>query len=342
MKKPDLITADNPLEVILKQRVSSIYPVKHPLALISQIQRSGGTLLVQLFDGHPQLHVHHSELHIGHPNKYYWPDLDLNESPEDWFELLAEHIVLRHTQNGYNKASNPQYKNDTLPFVFLYDLQKAVFLKSVEENDIATQRDILDCYITSYFNAWLDYQGSYRPPGGIKFWTAFVARLSMNPDNCELFFRDYPDGRLISIIREPVSWYASARNHVHDVYNDVRYKDINEGIKLWKESTLSIIRNKQKYGDKVHIIDFAGLIENTEETIMKVTEFLGIKWYDKLLFPTFNSMPIRANTSFEVNSYGIIKEPLKRFKDVNTNEREYIETETVQLYKEVKKIISSK
>ncbi|MEJ2731377.1 MAG: hypothetical protein P8185_23185, partial [Deltaproteobacteria bacterium] len=33
-----------------------------PLALISQAQFSGGSLLSHLFDGHPQLHVHPHEL----------------------------------------------------------------------------------------------------------------------------------------------------------------------------------------------------------------------------------------------------------------------------------------
>ncbi len=33
-------------------------PVNQPVALISQAPRSGGTLLRNLFDGHPQCHVH--------------------------------------------------------------------------------------------------------------------------------------------------------------------------------------------------------------------------------------------------------------------------------------------
>ena len=39
-----------------------ISPVNSPLALISQIQRSGGSLLSQLFDGHPEIHAHPHEL----------------------------------------------------------------------------------------------------------------------------------------------------------------------------------------------------------------------------------------------------------------------------------------
>ena len=45
--------------------------------LISQVQRSGGTLLSQLFDGHPEVHAHPHELYIGKPKKWDWPPLDL-------------------------------------------------------------------------------------------------------------------------------------------------------------------------------------------------------------------------------------------------------------------------
>ena len=45
-------------------------PVNQPLLLISQVQRSGGTLLSQLFDGHPQVHAHPHELKIGYPEKW--------------------------------------------------------------------------------------------------------------------------------------------------------------------------------------------------------------------------------------------------------------------------------
>lgn len=46
-----------------------------PLILISQIQRSGGTLLSQLFDGHPELYSNPAEITWGYPTKYHFPNL---------------------------------------------------------------------------------------------------------------------------------------------------------------------------------------------------------------------------------------------------------------------------
>ena len=52
--------------------VKHVQPVTCPLVLISQIQRSGGSLLSQLFDGHPEVHAHPHELKIGYPKKDTW------------------------------------------------------------------------------------------------------------------------------------------------------------------------------------------------------------------------------------------------------------------------------
>ena len=75
-----------------------ISPVTSPIALISQVQRSGGSLLSQLFDGHPELHAHPHELKIGYPKKYMWPKIDLNEHPQRWLEMLFEDKVIEHSR----------------------------------------------------------------------------------------------------------------------------------------------------------------------------------------------------------------------------------------------------
>ena len=68
--------------------------------LVSQIERSGGTLLSRLFDGHPECHAHPRELEIGYPNKKrHWPPIDLAR-PENWFEMLHETHVGKYRRKG--------------------------------------------------------------------------------------------------------------------------------------------------------------------------------------------------------------------------------------------------
>src|SRR3954453_8310414 len=78
------------LERSLRPRRENVLPVDQPLALICQAQRSGGTLLAGLFDGHPQCHVHPQELRIGARHPHPWPRLKPHEDPEAWFSRLEE------------------------------------------------------------------------------------------------------------------------------------------------------------------------------------------------------------------------------------------------------------
>jgi hypothetical protein len=185
------------LKILNDVCLENIFPVTAPLALISQIQRSGGSLLSQLFDGHPELYAHPHELKIGYPKKKFWPKIDLDDAPRRWFEILFEDSVIRLFREGYKKESTSDI---TFPFIFLPRLQKKIFLKYLESIQSVNHRDVFDAYMTSYFGAWLNNQNI---GGSKKYTTAFTPRLSMIEENMETFFEIYPDGRLISIVRNP-------------------------------------------------------------------------------------------------------------------------------------------
>src|SRR5262245_48024972 len=91
--------------LINQARLAHFVPVREPLALVSQIARSGGTLLSQLFDGHPECHAHPHEIWIGHPSSRHWPELDLDR-PGDWFPMLYEKKTIKHVRRGYSKAGS--------------------------------------------------------------------------------------------------------------------------------------------------------------------------------------------------------------------------------------------
>jgi hypothetical protein len=315
------------LQTLYQACLEQIRPVTSPLALISQIQRSGGTLLSQLFDGHPELHAHPHELKIGYPTKYTWPKIDLNDNPNRWLETLFEYSILSHFKKGYKKEKK---RDDAFFFLFLPSVQREIFLDYVGSIDSLALRDVFDGYMTSYFGAWLNNQNSY---GQKRFITAFTARLAMNKDNMESFFEIYPDGRLISIIRDPKNWHPSAVRHKPRICRGIR-----DGVDLWKKSAQAMLRNKDRYGDRVCILTFEDLITKTKSVMNYLAEFLGVRFDDVLMIPTFNKYPIRANTSFEAEQNGIINSTLQRYKTLSRDELEYIENMTKDSYGEIQSL----
>ena len=318
------------LKSLSRSYLEHVSPIKSPLVMISQVQRSGGSLLSQLFDGHPEVHAHPHELKIGNPKKYIWPQIDLRDSPERWFEILFEDIVVRHLRHGYKKMEKYE---DTFLFIFLPSLQKEIFFKYFDSVKANTLRDVFDAYMTSYFGAWVNNQNVI---GQKKMITAFTPRLAHFQENMKSYFSIYPDGKLISIIRDPRNWFPSAVRHNLDKYGDIR-----QALNQWNESAQSMLWNKERYGDRVCIINFDDLVKRTEAVMHYLAEFLNIQFDDILLTPTFNKIPIKPNTSFNLEDPGIIVSVLDRYKTLKQEELEIVEEMTGKLYETVLGVVTS-
>lgn len=320
---------------VAETRLRHVVEVTEPLVLISQIQRSGGTLMAHLFDSHPQCHAHPAELHIGWPErKENWPPLDPSSDPAEWFQMLEEDATAVLFQRGYTKyargkelAYEDEDEYESYPFLLPPSLQREIFDRCVAKREIAAPRDILNAYMTSYFNAWLDNRNLH----GDKRWvTGFAARLGIGADNREQFFRDYPDGRLVSCVREPKSWFVSART-----YHRGRYGEVERSARLWEWSAKSMLEAKERHPGQVHIVRFEELVKDTPGTMRWLADALGIELTPSLTEPTFNGQPIRANSSFKVEKRGMMTGPESRAKLLEPEAGEYIDSELGRLYERV-------
>ena len=325
---------DEELAQIARLRAEHLVDVSEPLVLISQVQRSGGTLLGQLFDSHPQCHAHPGELHIGHPQgKENWPRLDPEADPDTWYGMLHDRSNEEMFFRGYAKNARGKRlhyageERQRYPLVLPPSVQRALFDRCAGAREIGRARDVLDCYLTSYFNAWLDNRNLL----GEKRWvTGFAPRLGVGEDNRRGFFADYPDGRLISCIREPKSWFVSART-----YHAGRYGDVERSMRLWAWSAQSMIDAKAEYGEQVWIVPFERLVTDTDAAMRELAAFLGLEWDPILAVPTFNGHPMKANSSFPVAEAGMLAAPAARRRDLEPEAGDYIDREVDGLYERV-------
>jgi hypothetical protein len=73
-----------------------------------------------------------------------------------------------------------------------------------------------------------------------------------------------------------------------------------------------MLRNKSRHGDRVIVLRFEDLIERTEETMRQLAADIRIPYQPTLVEPTVNGQPLFANSSFAVETTGIIAAPVDR------------------------------
>jgi len=118
-----------------------------------------------------------------------------------WFEKLSEarlgDLFLKGKRRVPLKGITTEEGETLLPFMLPPAFQRLLFLDEVGRRDrVGSEREVLDCYMTSLFNAWLDNQNLR---GVEKRWVvAFSPRRAWG-DGLDRFESIYPDGRLISI-----------------------------------------------------------------------------------------------------------------------------------------------
>ena len=314
----DAAAAEQEHATLLSAVVHRLVPVDQPLVLITQAPRSGGTLLMRLFDGHPACHAIPHELSTLLPTSLPLP----READRAW--KVLQNPMLEMWFVGGLRAGKGQLSGDSTRYRFLLPplLQRRVFDHVLGERKPGSDRDVLNGYLTSYFNAWLDY----RPGPAPRWVTGFEPAAILQPDRLRCFRELYPDGRLVSVVRDPASWAVSAARR------NARYADRRVAIATWREAVESALRLHGERPDGVAIVPFEALVRDTERTMKAVAEFLAIELTDDLLAPTFNGRVTKANSSFPVEGAGVIAGPLSRSEQLPAKDRTEIERKLGELH----------
>jgi hypothetical protein len=217
-------------------------------------------------------------------------------------------------------------------------LQRRIYDEQLLKIDDPTERDVMNAYLTSFFNAWLDNQNLYGRSRK-KWVTAFTPRViapgwtragrSPSMRKVERFRELYPDGRLVSVVRDPVSWYASARLWS----NRNEWGRVEEAIEIWCASVQQALTLFEQQGeDFIVLVSFQDLLKRTNETMNSLGKYLRIRPSRELHQPTFNGMPIRANSSFTAGPPRVSSAPLDRGDQVPADEAAYIRERAWDLF----------
>lgn len=178
---------------------------------------------------------------------------------------------------------------------------------------------------TAFFSAW----SNYLKTGKEIVITGFTPRVVMLEQSRRLFFEDYPDGKMICVIRDPESWYASTSRH------NKYHRELDFALDEWILSVNSALTVFKEYGaDKALLLSYSSLLTEPMAQMKRVSEFVGIDYSDILINPTFLGQPLRPNSSYAVDTIGINPKMLDHKERLETKTREIIKGKTAEVYSE--------
>ncbi len=299
-----------------------------PVIYISQLWRSGGTMLSQFFDGVPGVLAFPKELKFGVAK-------DELLCLDEWCDRPAEEVCRAFTRvNGvFGDAARGSYDKASgtpLPFRFDLGLFTYLFDRLWSEHPPRVGRDVAGIFFTAFFSAWQDRKPPALAPRYISGFGSFVALL---PQNVERFFRYYPDGYLLQIVREPVSWYRSvkAKPRKAPLATPAKERSVEGAIEIYRQQAATFPVNLRRYPGRCLLLDYDALVAEPGAQMARLCERFGLEYSDIAAKTTFNGHPIGPNTSFRGGK-------VAREDVLSAEEIARLEQEAVPIYEEARRL----
>ena len=285
--------------------VSRDVRVEQPMLLIAQMGRSGGTLLMRLFDAHPQCWV------VPHELSTLLPDHDLPLTAAAYDQLTPRSLYQwrkRGVRIGKGSLSGP--REHVRAFEMSPSHARALFAERVESHPPHGERELLDDYFSAYFSAWANGPEPRDP----RWLVGFEPGAIGDEARMRRFDANYPDGRVVSCVRDPWSWFVSARRW------SLRFAHPDVALARWRRAAEQALSYRERSPERIHVILFDDLILRTRETMGGVAAFLGIDFDESLVVPTLGGEPADDNSSFAENANGVNDAPATKRRELLTEE----------------------
>lgn len=248
------------------------------LIMISAMYENGGNTIHRFLDGHPQLYTYPFESQLGtplvndylasvFPVKYRWPVFSLHGDIENDYELIIDEELKRHIKTPFaSKFKDANMELDDKE-------RKKVFLDLLQQKPRKTS-SIIEAFFTATFDAWKDYKRSGSE-------IAYVGYSPIIGVDAEKIFSDFPNARIIHIVRNPYSAYADTKKRPVP-YSIKRYAE------TWSIMQYYALTFSKKYPENFHLVRFEDLVANPKVFFKKLLGNIHINVESTLSYPSWN------------------------------------------------------
>ena len=259
--------------------------------LINSQQRSGGSLLARMFDGHFNLCVFPHEMRFSQA-KDKLPPLDKFQTEN--FETVLKMLNTEGNFRGTKLFSKQQYESHEITF----DYDKFLFqFRQLWQKDGLESRSMGRAFLAEAEAFFRVVNGGrlWREENEIRYFVGHCARSWLIP--AEKIFKEFPDSFILQPIRDPRALVASKKqvsSNVEQKSPDVIELHINQ----WIDSVVQGLKSALRFPDRYCVIKYEDLVAEPEATMKNLSEFLGLPYNKVLSEPHYLGSSWRGNSAF--------------------------------------------
>jgi hypothetical protein len=256
--------------------------------------KSGTSLLLTLLDSHPQLVVYPEESHFFRRFNSEASGLEI-EGKKKLAQDLILHIFTWNQDNPPPSQSGfPDRDYSSVNYSRVRDVFSEFLFDLKHEHHHILSSAVL---------AFGEVSHQLSP-----ITLRWVEKTPYNENFAEGIYSSWPDAKCIHIVRDPRDNFSSYRRKQPD-WSPISF------ARSWRQSTQRGWKNQQRYGDRRYLlIRYEDLVEEPEDIIEEIINFLGIDDDPILRRPTRNGEPWGGNSMFGERFEGVSRSPIGRYK----------------------------
>ena len=254
--------------------------------MISAGFEHGGNVTHRHLDGHPNLLVYPFESQLGNRNfndflssvervQYRYPEFPEGLSALD----LYEQIIDEEMKTRLRKANGSKFKDADLD---LNEADRIEEFKKMLGQAPFTRKQAIEAFFKSTFIAWKNY---YNKPEADMTYVGYSPAIGIDADR---IVRDFPNARIIHIVRNPFSAYRDTKRRPFP-------QPLSKYLITWNIYHSTVEMFSKMYPDNVRIFRYEDLVENKEKFMREVANFINVPFGQTMLYPSWNGIEIKNN-----------------------------------------------
>jgi hypothetical protein len=277
---------------LAEEEVARGFDVARRPVFICGAHRSGTTLVRDLLDGHPALAVLPAE-------GTFFTNLEtrLRQQPRtQWLQSLGCEWLRR--------LANPLHQDpywllgpsseERSPYVEFARSLMAWWVLAEQR----MSRDASSWPLAAVALAYAHCTGGFGANSRLRRW---VEKTPTNERFLERLRSEFPDARLIHVVRHPFSVYASHKYEKQQVGR--KFRGANQVLRdLGRSYRIALEQTSSRESDHYLVIRYEELLRSTQATVDKLAAFLNIEPLPILMQPTACGLPAPSNSSFTADA----------------------------------------